>query len=91
MKYFWIYLAVVSLASFCAMGIDKYKATHHKWRITERTLVLLAAIGGALGGCLGMLLFRHKTKHALFVWSFPILLAMWIVIVVLVCKLKLLT
>lgn len=45
-----------------AMGIDKLKARAGKWRIPERTLFLLAAMGGALGGMLGMLAFRHKTK-----------------------------
>lgn len=48
------------------MGIDKYKAIKHKWRIREKTLFLLSLFGGSLGGFAGMFLFRHKTKKFLF-------------------------
>ena len=72
------------------MGIDKYRAKHFKWRIQERTLFLLAALGGALGGCLGMLAFRHKTRKNTFIWLFPFLLLTQIVVVVLSLRLGLL-
>lgn len=91
MKYLLIYLALASLVSFAAMALDKYRARHHKWRITERTLVLLAALGGALGGCLGMILLRHKTQHTLFLVSFPLLLLLQAGALYLVWKLQLLT
>ena len=58
-----IWCSVMSFACFMAMGIDKLKARAKKWRIPERTLFLLAAMGGALGGIFGMLAFRHKTKQ----------------------------
>ena len=74
MLYLGIALGVMSLILFVVMGVDKQRAIHHRWRIKERTLILLAAFGGALGGCLGMLVFRHKTKHALFVVCFPLFL-----------------
>ena len=38
-----------------------------------------AAMGGALGGMLGMLAFRHKTKHKSFVIGMPLLLLLNIV------------
>ena len=72
------------------MGIDKYRAKHFKWRIQERTLFLLAALGGALGGCLGMLAFRHKTRKNAFIWLFPFLLLTQIVVVVLSLRIGLL-
>ena len=74
MIYLGIAIAAMSLILFVVMGVDKQKAIHHQWRVKERTLILLAALGGALGGCLGMLVFRHKTKHALFVICFPLFL-----------------
>ncbi len=76
MKYLLIWLGAMSLVLFITMGVDKARAKNHKWRVPEGTLFLLAAIGGALGGCLGMLAFRHKTKHALFYIGFPLLLAL---------------
>lgn len=90
MKYLWMYLALASLVSFTAMGVDKARARRHKWRVSEKTLVLLAALGGALGGCLGMLLFRHKTQHKLFQISFPLLLLAQAALVFLIWKLRLL-
>ena len=91
MKYLLIAVAVMSVILFAVMGVDKYRAKHHKWRVPERTLMLLAAVGGAAGGCLGMLLFRHKTQHLLFVWGFPILLILQAVIIFLIWHFRLLT
>lgn len=65
-----IWCSVMSFICFMAMGIDKLKARAGKWRIPERTLFLLAAMGGMLG----MLAFRHKTKHSSFVIGMPLLL-----------------
>lgn len=72
--YLACYFAAINLAAFCAMGIDKAKAKSGAWRIPEATLFLLAALGGSVGGVLGMQLFRHKTKHKLFAIGFPVLL-----------------
>ncbi len=65
---------VMNIAAFALMGIDKAKAKAGKWRIPENTLFLAAACFGALGGTLGMLIFRHKTKHWYFKWGFPALM-----------------
>lgn len=70
-----IWCSVISFICFMAMGIDKLKARAGKWRIPERTLFLLAAMGGMLG----MLAFRHKTKHSSFVIGMPLLLLLNIV------------
>ena len=57
-----IWCSVMSFACFMAMGIDKLKARAGKWRIPERTLFLLAAMGGALGGIFGMLRAEHRRR-----------------------------
>lgn len=54
-------------------ALDKWKAKHHAWRIRERTLFLVALLGGGFGVWAGMYLFRHKTKHWYFVWGIPLL------------------
>lgn len=71
-KFALIYMAVVSSAAFFAYGIDKHRAKKGAWRISEKTLLGLGVIGGALGGLLGMKMFHHKTKHRYF-WAINIL------------------
>ena len=76
MSYLFLYLAAINIIAFAAMGIDKAKARAGKWRIAEGTLFALAALGGALGGTLGMRVFHHKTKHKEFRFGFPALLCL---------------
>lgn len=73
-----IYLLAINIITFAAYGIDKWKAKHNKWRISEMTLILLAFIGGALGALVGMKVFRHKTQHWKFRIIVPLALALWI-------------
>lgn len=55
-------IAGMSLATLIVWGADKAAAMAGAWRVPERTLLALVFLGGALGGGLGMLLFRHKTR-----------------------------
>lgn len=59
---YWLWLLAWSLAAFCVYAWDKRRARRGAWRVPERTLLLLSALGGAAGGCLAMRLCRHKTK-----------------------------
>ena len=83
MKLFLIYLAVVNLAAFALMGVDKRRAERGAWRIPERTLFLPAILGGSPGAILGMQMFRHKTRHRQFAVGIPLILLVQLVIVVL--------
>ena len=69
-----IYLLAINLISFLAMLIDKKKAQKGSYRISEKTLMVLALIGGSIGGLCGMYLFRHKTKHFRFTFGIPFIL-----------------
>ena len=77
-----MYLAVMNILGFMAMGIDKKRAINKEWRISEKTLFLLSLLGGSLGTWSGMYLFHHKTKHWYFVIGMPAILIAQIVIVV---------
>lgn len=79
---FLIYLIAVNALGFLLMLADKHKARKKLWRIPERTLMGVAAIGGSLGSLLGMYTFRHKTKHPKFVIGVPTLLALHIIVLV---------
>lgn len=80
MKYFWIYFAVINVVTFFTYGIDKYKAIKGHWRISEKTLIGLAMIGGFAGAFFGMQVFRHKTKHMKFVIGVPVIALVWIAV-----------
>jgi uncharacterized membrane protein YsdA (DUF1294 family) len=74
------YLILVNAVAFLLMLIDKYKAKKNKWRISEATLMGIAAIGGSLGAIGGMYTFRHKTKHPKFTIGLPVILTLQIVL-----------
>lgn len=79
MNILYIYLAIINVVAFAAYGWDKWKAQKSKWRTPESTLILFAAIGGALGAYAGMKCFRHKTQHKKFTILVPLFLIVWIV------------
>ncbi len=70
----YVYLGAVNLLDFILMGADKSKAKRGAYRVPEATLLLFAILGGSVGGILGMLLFRHKTRHAAFALGLPLIL-----------------
>lgn len=67
------WLLLMSAVLFAAMAGDKHRARRKLRRTPEARLFLMAALGGALGGWLAMLLLRHKTKHRSFRLGFPLL------------------
>ncbi|MBP3916981.1 MULTISPECIES: DUF1294 domain-containing protein [unclassified Clostridium] len=73
MKFIFVYIVFTNILLFTLMAIDKQKAKLRQWRISEKTLFILALIGGSIGGILGMYTFRHKTKHLKFTLGFPII------------------
>lgn len=69
-----LWLILINLVLFIMMGVDKWKARRHRWRIPEKALLGAAVIGGSAGGILGMLIFHHKTKHPKFYIGYPVIL-----------------
>lgn len=67
------YAITLNILNFMLMGLDKWKAKKRAWRIPEATLFIIALIGGALGGTIGMHLFHHKTRHWYFRYGMPLI------------------
>ena len=80
-KFILIYAAIINIVGFFSMFIDKRRAKKNQWRIPEKTLFLLAILGGSIGSNIGMRLFRHKTKHWYFVYGMPAILIIQIIII----------
>lgn len=66
LEFAFLLLSLWNVVVFAVYAIDKYKAKRNKWRIPEKTLILLAFLGGAYGALAGMYMIRHKTKHLKF-------------------------
>ena len=73
-RVFLLCLCGMNLLLFVLMGADKRAAIARRRRVPETTLLALAVLGGSLGGLLGMLLFRHKTRKPAFRIGLPLIL-----------------
>ena len=80
-----IYMVIMSIIGFASMGIDKKRAINKKWRTPEKTLFIIAFLGGAAGSVLGMHIFKHKTKHMKFVIFMPLFLVLQIAALLFIC------
>ena len=76
----WTALAGMNLITFIVYAYDKHIAQQNrgKRRVPERTLILFAFLGGCIGVALGMVLCRHKTKHAKFLVLVPLSVILWV-------------
>ena len=77
-----LYLLVINILGFFAMGIDKYKAKMGSWRIPENTLFGFCFLGGGIGTIAGIYTFRHKTKKKKFTIGMPLIVFLQIMIVI---------
>ena len=77
-----IYLLAINIIGFLIMYIDKKRAKCGRWRIPEKTLLLIALLGGSIGTIIGMYTFRHKTQKIKFTLGFPTILISEIIIVI---------
>lgn len=77
-----LYCAAINVITFFAFGIDKWKAKRHKWRLSEASLLGLAAIGGSIGALLGMRVWHHKTLHKKFKYGVPAIIVIQVALAV---------
>ena len=76
-QFLLLYLILINLLGFVLYGVDKAKSKGRGRRIPERTLLWVARLGGGVGCWLGMMLFRHKTKHTRFMILVPLWTVLW--------------
>ncbi len=77
-----IYFIVINLFGFFIMWLDKRKAKKGAWRIPEKTLFIVTALGGGIGTIAGMYTFRHKTQKLNFVIGFPFITILEIIAII---------
>ena len=70
------YFITVNVLGLVLFGIDKWKAKHDKWRISEATLLSVTVIGGSIGAWVGMKVWHHKTMHKKFKYGIPLVMVL---------------
>ena len=73
MKYLYIYLFCINIFAVIVTVHDKNAAQRDAWRVKERTLMLIAALGGSPAMYLTMLTIHHKTRKPLFMVGIPLI------------------
>ncbi len=56
------YMVVINFVTYLAFWIDKERARAGQYRVPERTLLLLALMGGSPSALLAQRRMRHKTR-----------------------------
>ncbi len=67
------YLIVINFISVIVTVHDKKAAKKHKRRISEKTLMILAALSGCVCMYITMRIIHHKTKHPKFMIGIPVI------------------
>ena len=80
-KILLLYFFIINLVGFLIMLVDKKRSIKHEWRISEKTLFIIAIIGGSIGSYLGIYTFRHKTKHLKFTLGIPTIILIQIYLI----------
>lgn len=87
LNFLLIYLLFINFLGLILYALDKAKSKRKgSSRIPERTLLWVARLGGGVGCWLGMMLFRHKTKHTRFRVLVPLWMVVWAVGMVLLVR-----
>ncbi len=69
-----LYLAVVNLLSVAVCCYDKSQARANRYRISEKSLLVLSAIGGSFAMYFTMHIIRHKTRKKKFMIGIPLII-----------------
>ena len=86
---FLIYLAIISIFAAIVTIHDKKLAVHNgestrkKRRVPERTLLIIAAMGGSAAMYITMRKIRHKTQHAKFMVGIPAIFIVQVILLTL--------
>lgn len=78
---FIIYILAINIVAIIITGYDKLCAKKHSWRVKERTLMLIATLGGSVGMYITMQLIRHKTRHLKFMLGIPLIMILQIALI----------
>ncbi len=76
------YFAAVSCSTAIFTLADKHFAKKGMWRISEKSLLIMAFFGGAPAEYFIMRLIRHKTQHKKFMLGLPFIIILQLIAVI---------
>ncbi len=75
------YVAIISIISVIMTIKDKSCAKKGKWRVPEKTLFILSALGGSVAMYITMKTIRHKTQHKRFMIGIPAIMVVQAILI----------
>ncbi len=76
------YVLIISIVSVIMTIKDKSCAKKGKWRVPEKTLFILSALGGSVAMYITMKTIRHKTQHKRFMIGIPAIMVVQALLIV---------
>ncbi len=83
---FIIFFIIVNVLAYLIMHIDKNNSRNGRKRISEASLLTIAAIGGSVGMLVSMHILHHKTKKKKFKFGVPAILAVQVFLIIFLAK-----
>jgi len=77
---------VINIFSFSITTLDKILAIYKKRRISEKTLLTIAFLGGSIGTMTAMIISHHKTQKLKFKILIPLFIILHIVLIIIFIK-----
>ena len=75
-----IYFLLINIITFVVRWVDKRRAIKKKWRISEKTLLILTLLWWIVWAVFWMQVFHHKTIKSKFLIYFRSAVAVWFII-----------
>ncbi len=86
-KLILIYLLIINFIAVVVTIYDKIAARRNMQRVSEKCLMIVSLIGGAVFMYITMKIIRHKTLHRKFMIGIPIIIVFQFILTLAVCYL----
>lgn len=81
-----IFFVIINVLAYLIMHIDKNNARNRRKRISEASLLTVAAIGGSIGILVSMRILRHKTRKKKFTIGVPVIFVLQVLLIIVLSK-----
>lgn len=85
-KIFLVYFVIINVVAYLIMHIDKNNSRNGRRRISEASLLTIAAIGGSIGILVSMNVLHHKTRKMAFKIGVPLILIVEVLVFLLLSR-----